>query len=113
MSQDDEFAKLFDAKVKGYKRDIIKLENGAEACFMRAGDLDKDKKHPMITLMHGGPFGSSPLHMFLSTRNFFLMQGFCLLVVNYRGSTGYGELFMNSLLGNCGVADVEDCGRLT
>ena len=42
-----------------------------------------------------------------------LMQGYCILAINYRGSTGYGEDSMNSLLGTIGVNDVEDCGELT
>ena len=41
------------------------------------------------------------------------MQGFCLLVVNYRGSIGYGEDFLNSLLGHIGEHDIADCGNLT
>ena len=73
LSKDDEFAREYDAKVKGYKSDIIKLENGAEALFLRAGDLDGSKKHPMITLLHGGPFAASPFHMFLPLRNYFLL----------------------------------------
>jgi len=36
------------------------------------------------------------------------MQGYCLLVMNYRGSLGYGEDTLNSLLGNIGINDVED-----
>ena len=39
---------------------MITLENGAEAMFMRYGDLAADKKHPMLLVIHGGPFGSSP-----------------------------------------------------
>ena len=33
--------------------------------------------------------------------------------MNYRGSLGYGENTMNTLLGNIGLNDVEDCGELT
>ena len=40
------------------------------------------------------------------------MQGYTLLVVNYRGSIGYGEDFQNELIGNVGKEDVEDCGEL-
>ena len=42
-----------------------------------------------------------------------MMQGFCLLIVNFRGSTGYGEDMLNSLLGTIGENDVADCGDLT
>jgi acylaminoacyl-peptidase len=46
-------------------------------------------------------------------RQYLLLQGYCLLIVNFRGSIGYGGNAMNSLLGNIGVNDVEDCGELT
>ena len=36
-----------------------------------------------------------------------------MLIINYRGSLGYGENSLNTLLGNIGVNDVEDCGNLT
>ena len=35
------------------------------------------------------------------------------MILNYRGSTSYGEDFLNSLLGNIGDHDVHDCGLLT
>jgi acylaminoacyl-peptidase len=35
-----------------------------------------------------------------------------LLILNYSGSTGYGDNFLNSLLGNIGDLDVQDCGKL-
>lgn len=41
-----------------------------------------------------------------------MLQGYQLLVVNYRGSTGYGEDFLNSLLGEIGTRDIEDQGNL-
>lgn len=92
---------------------MIKLENGAEATFMRYGDLDSDKKHPMLLLIHGGPFSASPYQMFLAGRQLLMMQGFCLLIVNFRGSIGFGEDCLNSLIGTIGENDVEDCGNLT
>lgn len=42
-----------------------------------------------------------------------LAQGYSLLIINFRGSIGYGKNTMDSLLGQCGVNDVEDCGELT
>lgn len=42
-----------------------------------------------------------------------MLQGYCLLIVNYRGSTGYGKDFLDSLPGHIGSRDVEDCGDLT
>jgi len=38
----------------------------------------------------------------------YLYLGFALLFVNYRGSTGLGKNYVDSLLGNVGDADVKD-----
>ena len=59
-SAGDEFAQFYSERVQGVRYDMITLENGAEAMFMRYGDLAADKKHPMLLVIHGGPFGSSP-----------------------------------------------------
>ena len=113
LSRDDEFAKSFFLRVKEIRHDVIALDNGAEAMLIRPGKLDGNKKHPMLAILHGGPFGATFYNMFTPLNNFFLLQDFCLLVINYRGSTGYGEKFLKTLLGNIGINDVEDCGRLT
>lgn len=104
--------------IKGIKKETIKLENGAEGYFFtvendRNPAKGKNGLCPMITLIHGGPFGSSPQDMFLLQRNFLLMQGYAVLVLNYRGSTGFGKDFLDSILGHIGSRDVEDCGNLT
>ncbi len=62
---------------------------------------------PLIVHVHGGPTsqvraGYSPLAQFFATR------GYAVLMVNYRGSTGYGKAYMNKLRGSWGIYDVED-----
>ena len=107
--------------IKSITKERVRLENGADASLMRmTGEhasqcpgKGQNGKYPMLTLIHGGPFGASPLDMLLIMRTFFILQGYCLLIVNYRGSTGYGKDFLDSLLGHIGSRDVEDCGDLT
>jgi acylaminoacyl-peptidase len=64
----------------------------------------------MLTLIHGGPFSASYCYSFSKIRSLFMMQGFALLIVNFRGTIGYGENLMNTLLGTIGENDVNDCG---
>ncbi|HLZ70833.1 MAG TPA: S9 family peptidase [Dehalococcoidia bacterium] len=62
---------------------------------------------PLVALIHGGPtsqvtLGYNPQAQFLATR------GYAVLLVNYRGSTGYGRDYMLKLRHSWGVYDVED-----
>jgi dipeptidyl aminopeptidase/acylaminoacyl peptidase len=62
---------------------------------------------PAIVMIHGGPT-SQRTAGFEPRNQFFATRGFAVLDVNYRGSTGYGRAYMESLYGNWGVYDVED-----
>jgi len=44
---------------------------------------------------------------------YFVISGYAVLVVNYRGSIGYGQDSISSLLGNIGINDVDDVANLT
>lgn len=64
-------------------------------------------KPPVVLLIHGGPTGQS-VAGWNSNAQFFATRGYAVLVVNYRGSTGYGREYMLRLRGNWGICDVED-----
>lgn len=63
---------------------------------------------PLIVTCHGGP--TSATHARLNPEvQFWTSRGFAVVDVNYRGSTGFGRRYRESLNGQWGVADVEDC----
>jgi dipeptidyl aminopeptidase/acylaminoacyl peptidase len=64
-------------------------------------------KPPVVLLIHGGPTGQS-VAGWNPNAQFFATRGYAVLVVNYRGSTGYGREYMLRLRGNWGICDVED-----
>lgn len=64
-------------------------------------------KPPLVVQIHGGPTSQSRAG-WNSQAQFFATRGYAVLLVNYRGSSGYGRNYMLKLRGNWGVCDVED-----
>lgn len=67
-----------------------------------------DAPLPGILVPHGGPHSAS-VAAFSAPLAFLAAQGYAVLQVNYRGSTGFGRANLESFLGHAGVQDVADC----
>ena len=65
-------------------------------------------KVPLILWPHGGPH-SVITTSFMSDVYYFLMLGYSVLLINYRGSLGAGNDSVMCLPGNIGDSDVKDC----
>ncbi len=66
---------------------------------------------PLLVRAHPGPTDDVPLRLDWTTQ-FFVSHGFSVAEVLYRGSTGQGRAFRQSLHGHWGDYDVEDCATV-
>ena len=77
------------AKVQGF---IVKPPN-----------FDSSKKYPVKFLIHGGPQGAwGDDWSFRWNPNMFAADGYVVVMVNPRGSTGYGQKFIDDINGDWG-----------
>jgi dipeptidyl aminopeptidase/acylaminoacyl peptidase len=65
------------------------------------------ERPPLLVNVHGGPTSEADAELHLEVQ-FFTSRGFAYAEVNYRGSTGYGRAFRESLYGRWGEVDVDD-----
>ena len=65
--------------------------------------FDVKKKYPMIFLVHGGPQGhwSDDFH-YRWNLHMFASKGYVVVATNTRGSTGYGQKFVDEISGDWG-----------
>jgi dipeptidyl aminopeptidase/acylaminoacyl peptidase len=63
---------------------------------------------PLLVMAHGGPTGQTNTTLRLDIQ-YFTSRGLAVVDVDYRGSSGYGRAYRQSLYGHSGVDDVADC----
>jgi dipeptidyl aminopeptidase/acylaminoacyl peptidase len=68
---------------------------------------DGQRPHPTILSVHGGP-NWHHADAFEPRSQAYVARGYAVLLVNYRGSTGYGTAFRDALRGNPGFPESED-----
>ncbi len=65
------------------------------------------QKYPLLLLIHGGPNGQDE-HSFSFDQEFFAAQGYIVLAVNYRGSSGRGSAFQKAIYADWCNKEVSD-----
>jgi dipeptidyl aminopeptidase/acylaminoacyl peptidase len=71
------------------------------------GGYVKGTKVPLLLRIHGGPNGQDQ-HTFSTERQFFAANGYAVLAVNYRGSSGRGQKFSRAIFADWGNYEVQD-----
>ena len=70
-------------------------------------DFHADRKYPLIVNIHGGPHGQQgPAFNFRNQA--YSSHGWATLMVNYRGSTGYGQQFTDAVFGDQNGNEAQD-----
>lgn len=78
-----------------------------EAFLTKPVGLDPSRKYPLIAMIKGGPHGQQG-PTFNAKAQVYAAHGFAVLMVNYRGSTGYGQRFADAIFGDQNGGEAND-----
>ena len=85
--------KMGDAEEMWYSsKDGLKVQGW----MIKPANFDPSKKYPMVLWIHGGPWSMYSVAFNWAFQNFSAM-GYVVLYSNPRGSTGYGQEFVNGI----------------
>jgi len=99
-------------KIKVADVKVIKWKNSdgqwIEGVLTFPVDYQPGEKYPLILHPHGGPSGAV-IEYYGSTNQFLAANGFMILQPNFRGSSNYGQEFLNANRNYWGIRDYDDC----
>ena len=77
--------------------------------LVRPPNFDASKKYPVKFLIHGGPQGAwGDDWSYRWNPGLFAANGYVVIMINFHGSTGYGQKFIDAINGDWGGAPFED-----
>jgi dipeptidyl aminopeptidase/acylaminoacyl peptidase len=85
-------------KLGGMEELKFKAPDGLEiqGWLIKPAEFEPSKKYPMVLWIHGGPWSMYSVGFNWSWQNF-AANGYAVLFTNPRGSTGYGQDFVNGI----------------
>jgi dipeptidyl aminopeptidase/acylaminoacyl peptidase len=88
---------------KGWNDEIV------HGYVVKPANFEKDRKYPVAFIVHGGP-QVSMLNQFFYRWNAqtFAGMGYGVVLIDFHGSTGYGQAFTDSISGDWGGKPLED-----
>ncbi|HEV8042621.1 MAG TPA: S9 family peptidase [Bryobacteraceae bacterium] len=86
-----------------------KAKDGTEVhgLIVKPPDYEPGRKYPTLLRIHGGPNGQDS-HAFNFERQIFAANGYVVVNVNYRGSSGRGEKYQTAIAADWGNKEVID-----
>lgn len=81
--------------------------NEVHGLITKPVDYEQGKKYPTLLRIHGGPNGQDA-HSFNLERQIFAANGYVVVNVNYRGSSGRGEQYQRTIAADWGDKEVLD-----
>lgn len=104
-------ARLATLRMGDYEQFSFKGWNGdtVYAYLVQPVDFDPQKKYPLAFLIHGGPQGSfgNDFH-YRWNPQCYAGAGYACVMVDFHGSTGYGQAFTDAINGHWGDRPLED-----
>ena len=77
--------------------------------LVKPPNFDASKKYPVKFLLHGGPQGAwGDDWSYRWNPELFAANGYVVIMINFHGSTGYGQKFIDAINGNWGGAPFDD-----
>jgi dipeptidyl aminopeptidase/acylaminoacyl peptidase len=80
-----------------------------EGFLVKPPHFDASRKYPVKFLIHGGPQGAwGDDWSYRWNPELFAANGYVVIMINFHGSTGYGQKFIDAIQGDWGGAPFED-----